>query len=347
MSVEALLSGRLHASSRFRVLQHVEALKDLGVRVRAVPPRISKYAGLPPGVVRRKHLAGPARLTLQTAKLASRLPALTRSWATDVTWLERELLPGRLSLEPLLHRPLLFDVDDAIWLISDGYERAVRAIASRSACVLAGNDFLADWFSATAPHVERVWTAVDTSRFLPRSEPSGGFTVGWTGSAFTLRYLEPVAGALARFLVEAPEATLVVMADFEPRLPEVPAGRVRFVQWHPETEAEVIRRMDVGIMPLYDDDYARGKCAFKMLQYLATAVPAVVSPVGMAAQVLDMGEVGLAAGNEDEWVDALLHLYHSRDKAEALGRNGRQLVERRFSVPVISRQLAACMRRYA
>ena len=147
-------------------------------------------------------------------------------------------------------------------------------------------------------------------------------------------------------MAAAPDARLVVSAEAMVDLPGVPADRVDFVAWSPDTEADVLRRFDVGIMPLPDTDWTRGKCAFKMLQYMACGVPAVVSPVGMSAQVLDMADVGLAASSEDEWVEALLTLHRDRDLAQTLGRAGRALAEKSFSVPVISRQLAAIMRRH-
>ena len=114
----------------------------------------------------------------------------------------------------------------------------------------------------------------------------------------------------------------------------------------PGDEAPVVAGFDVGLMPLPDSDWARGKCAFKMLQYLACGIPAVVSPVGMNAQVLAMGDVGLAASSEDEWVEALVTLARDPGRAVALGRGGRQLAAASFSVPVISRQLAAVMTAY-
>jgi len=344
--VEALVSGRLVPSSRFRVLQHVDALRRLGVEVSARPPRVSKYASVPGRWARRPVVAPTARVVLQAAKLGSRLPAAARSWGADVTWLEREVLPGHLTLEPVLRRPVVFDVDDAIWLLSDGHERATRAIARRAACVVAGNDFLADWFTAEAPAVERVWTAIDTQRFVPGARVDQPFVVGWTGSGQSLRYLRAMAPAIGRFFVEAPDARLVVMAEAFVDLPGIPLDRVDLVLWSPATEAKVIQEFDVGLMPLGGGTWAKGKCAFKLLQYLACAVPAVVSPVGMNAQVLAMADVGLAATTEDEWVEALLTLYRDRDRARALGRRGRQLTEQAFSVPVIAPQLAAVMRRY-
>lgn len=344
--VEALVSGRTTPSSRFRVLQHVAPLHDLGVDVTASAPRISKYAAVPAALTRHRGVAPAADFGMRAAKLAVRLPAAARSWRADVTWLEREIMPGRLTLEPLLHRPLLFDVDDAIWLLSAGHERATRAVARRAACVLAGNDFLADWFGSVAPAVERVWTAIDTARFVPRARPGGRFVVGWTGSGSSIRYLAAIAGPVGRFLAEAPEARLVVVSDVFVPLPGVPSERVDLVPWSPAAEAAVIGEFDVGLMPLGRGTWAKGKCAFKMLQYLACAVPAVVSPVGMNAQILAMAEVGLAADDDDGWVEALLTLYRDRDRAGTLGRQGRALAERDFSVPVVAAQLAAAMRRY-
>ena len=129
LRVEAIVSGRLAPSSRYRVLQHVPTLRDLGIDVSAKPPRISKYASVPDRVLRRR-FAGPAmRAALKPAKVAVRVPALAATWKSDVSWLEREMLPGHLTLEPLLKRPMLFDVDDSIWLLSPGHGRAVDAIA--------------------------------------------------------------------------------------------------------------------------------------------------------------------------------------------------------------------------
>ncbi|HLX88775.1 MAG TPA: glycosyltransferase family 4 protein [Acidimicrobiales bacterium] len=344
LRVEAIVSGRLVASSRFRVLQHVDPLHGLGIDVDVHPPRLPKYVSLPPSVHRHPRLVPAARGALKAVKVATRVPSAARSWRADVTWLERELLPGHLTLERVLHRPLLFDVDDAIWRLP-GHERPVREIAARSACVLAGNDFLADWFSSVATEVERVWTAVDTERFTP-GPPVEPFTVGWTGSASTLRYLERLAEPLARFLDAAPEARLVVMADMAPTLAGIPGDRLDFVRWSPEVEASSLRRFSVGVMPLPDTDWGRGKCAFKMLQYLACGVPALVSPVGMGRDIVEAHDVGLVATSDDDWVEALLALRADRDRAADLGRRGRELAEASFSLRVIAAQLADCMRRH-
>ncbi|MGH9029340.1 MAG: glycosyltransferase [Acidimicrobiales bacterium] len=363
LNVEAVLSGRLAPSSRFRVIQHVEALERRGIHVRAKPPRVSKYASLPRRWARRPLVSPAASAGLCVAKLAVRTPAVVRSWSGDLTWLEREVYPGALTLEPFLHRPVLFDVDDAIWLLSSGHERAASAIARRSACVVAGNDYLADWFSSHNSAVERVWTAVDVERFRPDDRrstavmsssagpatlgPDRRFVIGWTGTGSTLRFLSSIEPAIARFMAQAPDSRLVVMSDFAPSLREVPADRFDFVPWRPDREAKVVASFDVGLMPLGEGKWARGKCSLKMLQYMACAVPSIVSPFGMNAQMLAMAEVGLAAADQTQWVDALHALYEDPERARAVGVAGRELAERSFSVPVIAGQIASVMRRYA
>jgi glycosyltransferase involved in cell wall biosynthesis len=349
MRVQALTSGRLAASSRFRIGQHVAPLAALGITVRDRPPRVSKYAAVPPSWQRMGPVAPAA---LSTVKLASRLPAVARSWAADLTWLEREILPGRRTLEPLLHRPLLFDVDDAIWLFSDAQRDAVAWTARRAACVVAGNDYLAEWFEGAGATVARVWTAIDTDRFRPRPCPppaqdDGGFVVGWTGSRSALRYLAALAEPLRRFLDAEPRATLLVVCDAEPWLPGVPASRIRFERWSEDREASLVQAMDVGLAPLPDSPWARGKCGFKMLQYMASGLPVVAAPVGMNAQLLDLAEVGLAAADDAGWFDALRALREDPALRGRLGDSGRALALAQFSIPVISRQLAEVMRRHA
>jgi glycosyltransferase involved in cell wall biosynthesis len=347
IEVAALTSGRSVPSSRFRVRQHIEPLRAAGLAVTEYVPRIDKYAAVPGVPARYPARLAPQLYAWQGMKVAARLPGLVGSWRSAVTWLERELLPGRLTLEPMLRRPLVFDVDDAIWLASPRAAEAAARIAARAAVVVAGNGFLADWFSGHCDDVRIVPTAIDTERFRPASERHEGrseFVVGWTGSAATLRYLEGIEGALARAMSTDLGMRLVVIADRRPALPSLPSGRWAFVRWTAESEAESLREFDVGLMPLEDSPWARGKCSFKMLQYMSTGIPVVVSPVGMNAEILGMGEVGLAAGSETEWVDALASLAAAPDSARRLGATGRRVVEEHFSRNGITARLAEILR---
>jgi glycosyltransferase involved in cell wall biosynthesis len=116
--------------------------------------------------------------------------------------------------------------------------------------------------------------------------------------------------------------------------------RIHYLPWSPEIEAQALHAMHVGLMPLPDDDWTRGKCSFKMLQYMSCGKPVVVSPVGMNAEILALGRVGLAAEKETDWYEALEYLYTHRADAQDCGKSGRSVVEAFFSRQVVSEKLS-------
>jgi glycosyltransferase involved in cell wall biosynthesis len=348
IEVAALTSGRRVPSARFRVRQHVEPLRLLGVDVHEYVPAIDKYARLPGWPAGVSQVAvWPLYPLWQAVKVSSRLRAVLASRRYDVTWLERELLPGYLTLERALKRPLVLDVDDAIWLAKPFGRSAARAIARQADVIVAGNRYLGEWFSEHNRDVHVVPTAVDTDRFRPRSRPvsdRASFVVGWTGTSANLPFLRSIERPLRRFLDEHPRARLRVVSDAPPGL--TARGRVDYVPWSEEVEVSAVQEMDVGLMPLPDDEWTRGKCGFKMLQYMACGVPVVASPVGVNAQILAMGELGLAAREEADWYDALRWLYTNASQALQYGQNGRSVAETRFGKEVVARQLAEIFRRF-
>ena len=347
--VAALTSGRNAPSARFRIRQHVAPLEKLGVSVREYVPAIDSYAA-PPGLTAesvQSLLARPYSALWYGAKLASRLPGVVGSRGAQITWLCRGMQSGRYTFEHWLKHPVIFDVDDAIWLTRPGAEAAIARMARQSQVVLAGNAYLADWFGQHCRDVRIVPTALDTERFRPRleSDPprSGRFTIGWTGLAGNYRYLQTIEPVLSRFLRER-DADLLLVADAPPAFATLPADRVRFVRWSPENEASAVREMDVGLMPLPCDDWTRGKCSFKMLQYMATGLPVAVSRVGMNDEILKLAPVGFGADSLDEWRDALEALYADSSLRARMGAEGRQLVEARFSQKVVSELLLQIFR---
>jgi len=340
LRVAALTSGRHTPASRYRVRQHVPALLKHGIRVREYCPIIEKYAS-PPRVVRRLLACfGQDRTEWHVRlKKLDRLLGLAGSHLSEVTWLERILIPSHLSFEPILKKPLVFDVDDAIWL-GEG-AGITDAVARRADVVIAGNGYLADWFSRYHDRIEIIPTAVDTKFYRPgTAEPGEEFVVGWTGLSSNYRFVQLVATPLARFLATHRDAVLVLMSDSPPAGLELPRDRVRFVRWRPDDDFRVIQSFDVGIMPLSDDEWTRGKCSFKMLQYMATSVPVIVSPVGMNKEILSEAACGLGPVSSDDWYEALVYCHRHRAAIREWGRNGRELVRRKYSTEVISRQLA-------
>lgn len=344
MRIAALTSGRRVPSARFRVRQYVPYLASQGIQVTEYIPVIEKYATIPgwPINVSQKYVF-PLFILWQSIKLGTRIPGIIGSHTHAATWLEREMLPGYFGLEGLLKSPLIFDVDDAIWLTRPFGSRTVSRIARRATVIFAGNKFLANWLSAYNAKIAIVPTAIDTRRYRPSTtskQERSFFTVGWTGLGSNLVYLEAVESALRRFFDRYPDVRLSIVADTRPRFNSIIDDRILFTQWSPQNEAAAVREMDVGLMPLPDNDWTRGKCSFKMLQYMATGIPVIVSPVGMNAEILDMQPVGLPAITNDDWLDALIFLYENRSQAAQYGQLGRQLALERYSTEVVSQQIA-------
>jgi glycosyltransferase involved in cell wall biosynthesis len=351
IKVAALTSGRHVPSARFRIRQHITRLRAHGLDIREYVPFINKYEPIPERLAALgPHLGVPSLLievAWRSAKRISRVPGITGSWSHAVTWLERLLFPGRFTAESWLKRPLVFDVDDAIWLHPPGGEAAARKTAEMATVVIAGNQYIADWFSAFSREVRVLPTAVDTARFRPRSAGKASrdthFVIGWSGTSSGLTYLEAIEVPLRRFLDDHRNALLLVMSDRAPRFSRLDPARVRYESWSEAKETHVLARMDVGLMPLPDNDWTRGKCAFKMLLYMACGVPVIASPVGMNKEILAKS-CGLACRRDEEWYDALASLHADRARAMHLGRLGRMLVEREFSTPSIGDRLARLIR---
>ncbi|CRI64471.1 putative WbpR [Thiocapsa sp. KS1] len=346
IKVSAITADAITPSSRFRVRQHTQALADYGIDVTEHLPLIGKNATLPGFLGRARPAAVvPILAPFIAAKVLARVPGVICSYRSDLTWLQRELVNAAYTFEGLLKRPVIFDVDDAIWLT----RQFIPRIAGQVDCVIAGNSFIADWFSRHCADVHVIPTAVDTDRFAPASQCRAAeyFAVGWTGSSSTLKYLLALEPALARFLAVAPRAELRVLCDRRPEFRIIPPDRVRYYSWTPQNEASTVAAFDVGLMPLEDVDWSRGKCSFKMLQYMAVGIPTVVSPVGMNQEILRMAEVGIGARSDDDWTQSLLALYADKALGCRMGRAGRLLACERFAVPVVSHQLAALFKSYA
>ncbi|MBU8912577.1 MAG: glycosyltransferase family 4 protein [Spirochaetales bacterium] len=214
--------------------------------------------------------------------------------------------------------------------------------------VIAGNSFLAEWFSRFCKRVEILPTAVDTNRFHPATrESTQPAVIGWSGTSVNFRFLQELEPALRKVLQERPDARLAICADRPPNFLSLPMDRVDFIPWSPAIEVSFIQSLAIGLMPLTDGEWARGKCSYKMLLYLACGVPAVVSPVGMNQEILAAGSVGLAASDEREWVSAMVDLLDDAADRRCRGENGRRLVVEKFSVDVVARHLSEFLKQAA
>jgi glycosyltransferase involved in cell wall biosynthesis len=338
LRVAAFTTGVNVPGARFRVRQYIPALRALGVEVTEFSSALTSY---PP---RSRALRAPWAI----GTLAARIPDIVRSYRYDVTLLEREMVSTYATLERATKGPRVLDVDDAIFLFRGG--RAARRLAQISELVMCGNTYLAQVFSAWNPRIEIVPTAVDTERFRPgpdRASRSRDIVIGWSGSSGGLKYLYQIEEALEEALDRLPDASLSIVSDRPPEFRRLRAPRVRFTRWSAEREVTAVQEMDVGIMPLEDTEWERGKCSYKMLLYMSCGVPVVVTPVGMNTEVLAHGEVGLGASTKEAWTEALLALAADVEGRRKMGLRGRNVVERHYSLRVVAPRIAQVVRRVA
>ena len=331
MRVAAYTGGVAVPSARARVRQYIDPLDRLGITVREYP--------LPWGnILPRQRGLRPLWMAVTAT---SRTAALACSWKADVTWISRQLLPAFAPLQALAKRPMILDVDDAVWLNTGGHR--AQDLARASDLVVCGNSFLADQFSRWNRNVTIIPTAVNTSWYRPRHprENASTLVLGWTGTSGNFPFLYSIEGALLRVLQHCSRAKLLVVADRPPQFKCLPESRVEFERWTPRTELAAFAHMSIGLMPLADTVWCNGKCSYKMLCYMSAGLPVVVTAAGMNREVLAMGDVGLSAGSEQQWVDALTALLSDADLRLRMGAAGRLVVEERFSLQRLAQQYAA------
>jgi glycosyltransferase involved in cell wall biosynthesis len=275
-----------------------------------------------------------------------RLKAVIRARSYDAVVIYREAaLIGPGIYERLLAAtgiPLFFDFDDAIWC-EEG-SNSVNGIFARlhfwgktaTVCrladgVIAGNDYLADYARKQNDNVFVVPTTIDLASYpvLPEAEPAEPFVVSWTGSHSTLAHFESARPALERLAGLRKIAVKIICNA--PLSKPIAGAENRFVQWSTEREADEISDCHVGIMPLPDTEFTRGKCGLKALQFMATGRPVIISPVGMNCRLVDKGTNGFLAETEDEWVESLLRLADSRDLRARVGLAGRAAIKEGYS----------------
>ena len=256
------------------------------------------------------------------------------AWMLGSTFFERSIKDSGAKF--------VFDFDDSIWLMDTSpankrweWLKNPGKTAENIKCadmVFAGNPYLAEFASRFNPNVRIVPTTIDTDEYRPepgRLEPAA-VTIGWSGSVTTIRHFEFAVPALKRTLARhGSRVRFEVIGD---QLYKNSDLGIEGQAWVRESEVADLRRFDIGIMPLPNDEWARGKCGLKGLQYMALGIPTVMSPVGVNSEIIEGDRNGLLASTEDEWVEALDRLVGSATLRSQLGAAGRATVVERYSV---------------
>jgi glycosyltransferase involved in cell wall biosynthesis len=340
--------GRLGASSRVRFEQFLPHIKAAGHEVVSAPLFDDDYLTALYGEGKRK-------ATAVLAAYANRLGVIRTRGHYDLIWMEKEALPWMpASFETWLLRggpPLVVDYDDAIFhrydqhpspLIRGLFASKIDRVMQAAALVVAGNDYLAERArEAGATRVAIIPTVVDLGRYTapPAANGDAPPVIGWIGTPLTSAYLERARGPLASF-VETGAARLRLIGAGDTALAGVAAERL---PWREESEAQDIAGFDIGVMPIPDEPFERGKCGYKLVQYMALARPAVASPVGVNVRLIEESGAGFLADGEQQWWDGLFRLISDAGLRRSMGAKGRRLVERDYSVAVTAPKLIALL----
>ena len=326
------LYGPLAASNRYRLGQYISGLAELGIELRVCSLLSDDY-------LRLKFSGDAMPLTALVKAGVDRFSDLLGASSYDLAIVHCELfplLPGWLERR-LLRKPYIYDFDDAFYLKYRsgrlGLARPILgnkfdAIMRGARAVTAGNATLRGYAESFNANTHSLPTVVDIRRYRPgAADANAAFTVGWIGSPSTAPYLHELIEPLSVLGTEA-EVKLMVVGG---KAPVVPNVSVEEVEWREETEIDLINRFDVGVMPLPDSDWARGKCAFKLIQYMACGVPVIASPVGANNDVVNP-ESGLLAATSEQWLAALRILRDQPELRAAMGQAGRQRVVEHYSL---------------
>lgn len=286
----------------------------------------------------------PSRIVFKSKKLwhvcrvAGRLKILPQQYFFDAVWQNRLLIYDHFIIEKFIKKPFVFDMDDAIWL-SEGQKQVNLAI-KKSAMVFAGNEYLAEYCSSLNRNTKIIPSVVDTDVFKPLPAEKNTFALGWIGSKSNFPFLELIRQPVLDFLQKTKNTKLIIVSSEQPGVFKFDNERIIFRQWSAEKENQLINEFSVGLMPLPDNNWSKGKCSYKMLQYMACGIPVVVSPVGLNKTILDKSQSGKGALNEAEWLNTLLELNNDRALYTACAENGRPFIEENYSLekwaPVIN-----------
>ena len=352
----ALLSkySRLGASSRLRSLQYLPDLEQVGIDV-------TPHALFDDDYLKRLYGGEGRSLASVARRYAQRARQLRRLKQADLIWLEYEALPyvPYWMEKGLMPRgvPYVVDYDDAVFhhydlssrrLVRSLLGRKIDKVMTNAAAVICGNDYLADRArQAGALRIERVPTVVDAHRYSvgePTSaESSRAPVIGWIGSPSTQHYVQELKPVLEAMHLQHGARLVLVGAQpiIAEQFGELP---VEVLPWSEESEAQAIAGFDIGIMPLPDGPWERGKCGYKLIQYMAAGRPVVASSVGVNVEIVQGWQCGELADEPTQWEEALGGLLIDPARREALGLRGRNAVEQHYSLQAQAPRLADILR---
>ncbi len=337
-------------STRYRIEQYRGELAARGIELATRPLFGERWFAIlqaRPAPLRAALKAGYslARLVARVAQCAEAARA-----GHDLVLVEQQMFPYlpwalERALWPRRSRVLL-EFDDALWL-TPGHASKLAAECSRADLVLVGNDFLAAWAGRHARRVAVVPTTIDMARYPAAAPPAAAgrpLRVGWIGLPWNFPHLELLAGPLRRLAGAGVDLELRVISRGLPRGEAWRGVPLAERPWSEATEVAEMQACDLGVMPLPDDDWARGKCGLKLLQFMAAGRPVVASPVGVNTRLVVPEKTGFLAADEAGWEAALLRLHEEPALRLRLGEAARAFVAAGYSLSGWADRLAETYR---
>ena len=277
--------------------------------------------------------------------LLKRFVQLFTLFKYDFVFVHREAAPVgppifEWIITKVFRKKVIFDFDDAIWLKNTSSTNSVISLFKRyrnaeNVCswawkVSCGNDYLADHARKFNQYVVVNPTTIDTENLHNRVKQYSGekITIGWTGTHSTIKYLDALIPILKKLENEF-DFNFLVIAD---RQTDFDLKSLQFVPWNKQSEIDDLLKMDVGVMPLEDDKWAKGKCGFKALQYMALGIPAIVSPVGVNTKIVDHGANGWICQSPEEWEQTLRQILEKQIELKTFSTAARTKIEAHYSV---------------
>jgi glycosyltransferase involved in cell wall biosynthesis len=340
------------AGCRYRIAQYIPHLAGQGIDLEIAPFFDREFFEL---VYRPGRTARKTILFLRQAM--GRLRTVLQHGRYHLVVIYREAMPvGPPIVEAMLAAakvPLVYDFDDAVflsntsdanrWIAALKNPQKTGAIIRKCDQVIAGNEFLAAYARRFNPSVHVIPTSIDVDLFVPRSDSrpassSAPITIGWIGTPTTASFLTPLAPVLRALAAEQAFEFRVAGSTSALAFDGVPT---RNLQWSLDGEVGLFNQCDIGVYPLPDDDWARGKCGFKAIQFMSCGVPVVASAVGVNREIVQDGVNGFLASTPDEWRDKLSALIGDANLRRRIGAAGRRTIQARYSLQVNGPRVAA------
>ncbi|MDD5435938.1 MAG: glycosyltransferase family 4 protein [Candidatus Omnitrophica bacterium] len=274
-----------------------------------------------------------------------RLVDLLRSLDYDAVFIHREAFPAKDHIFEWLFRifgkRMIYDFDDAVFLKKPAKVRTVIRIADT---IIAGNRFLKDYAAALNKKVAVLPTCIDTTRYRPAGgkKDARKVVIGWMGTPTTSVYLKGIDDVFKAILGKYKNVEIRIIGAMSD---DFLCPGLIYRDWSLESEISDLQEFDIGIMPMPDSDWTKGKCAFKTIQYMSVGIPSVASPVGMNMEVIKEGVNGCFASGSEEWCEKLSKLIESPELRRTMGENGRKTIEERYSLKVNSDKFLDLLRK--